>query len=90
MAPTAAAVSNSGRVTTANGRAIGSALITVQGMDGALRSAVTNTSGYYRVEGLTAGESFVVTVSAKKYAFAEPTRFVTLGDSIEGVDFRAL
>ena len=36
--------------------------------------AISNTFGYYRLDGLPAGESYVVSVAAKRYAFPEPVR----------------
>ena len=89
LAPSAASASISGRVTDTNGRAIRGASITVQGMDGVVRRAMTNTFGYYRIDGLQVGESFVVTASARRYAFAAPTQFVNLVDNISDLNFTA-
>jgi hypothetical protein len=88
-APTAGPASISGRVMTGNGGGIRGAFIVVQGMDGVMRSATTNTFGYYRVEGLTAGASYLVTVSARRYAFANGTQLVNLDDNVSGLDFTA-
>jgi len=88
--PTAASASISGRVTTAHGTGIKGVIVTVQGMSGTSRVAYTNTLGYYRIEGLAAGEMFVVSVNARRQEFAAPTQVVNLFDSVEGLNFRAL
>jgi CSLREA domain-containing protein len=91
LAPTAAGASLGGRVTAANGVGIRGALVTVEG--GPLRGPLpgrTNAFGYYRLDGLPAGHVYTVTVGAKGFRFGEPSRVVSLGDSLAGVDFAAL
>jgi hypothetical protein len=87
--PTAASASISGRVLTAYGRGVSGVVITVQGTDGVSKTVVTNTLGYYRFDGLQAGETFVVAARSRRYTFAVPVQVVNLGDSIAGLDFRA-
>ena len=75
---------------TADGTGIRNARVTVSGGDLAQPlTAVTGAFGNYRVEGLTAGETYVVTVASKSYVFEAPSRIVTLGDSVAGLDFTA-
>lgn len=90
LAPTAAGVSLSGSVMDANGRAIRGAVITVQGSDGVARTFATNSFGHFQAEGLMAGESYVVSVSARRHSFADAVRVVNMQDSISGFDFRAV
>lgn len=88
--PTPAAVSVSGRVYTSSGQGVSKAVITIQG--GSLtepKRAITSSFGYYTVTDLVAGETYVVTVGSKQYAFTNPTRVVQAGDNAEGVDFVA-
>ena len=80
----------SGRVTTSGGVGIGRALITVQDSLGGTRNYFTNTFGYYAVRDLTVGESYVLSVSARRYTFGNPTQVVTLEDNVSGLDFVAL
>ena len=90
LAPTAGEVAVAGRVMTADGTGIRNARVTVSGGDLAQPlTAVTGAFGNYRVEGLTAGETYVVTVASKSYVFEAPSRIVTLGDSVAGLDFTA-
>lgn len=86
--PTAAEVSVGGRITTADGRGIRNIRVTVSGGDLAgPRSAITSAFGYWQVEGLTAGQSYVVSVGAKRYLFDPPARLVSPTDSMADVDF---
>lgn len=88
LAPTAAEVSLSGRVISLNGQGIRGAAITIQG--GGLESpriVTTNTFGHYCLEGLAAGQTYIITVRASKHTFAESTRVVNLYDNLAGVDF---
>ena len=58
-------------------------------MDGEVMSVTTNTFGHYRIEGLTAGASYVVTVSSRRYVFTNGTQLISLDDNISGLDFTA-
>ena len=86
--PTAAPSSISGRVSTLGGRPIAFAFVKVVGGD--LTEplyARTDNRGSYTVEGLTAGESYIVEVGSKFYEFDAPTQFVTLSQSVVGINF---
>ena len=88
---TAAQVSVSGRVTTAEGAGIRNARITVTG--NSLPEPVTVTTGsfgYFSVEGLTSGQTYVVTVNSQRYTFTMPSRVITLIDNIVDADFVAV
>lgn len=87
---TAAPASIAGRVTTGDGRGISGTAITVAG--GSLsrpRTAKTSSFGYYSIEGLNPGETYIVTVGSKRFAFAVPSRVVSLTDSVSDLDFVA-
>ncbi len=90
LVPTSGGVSVKGRVVTAAGRAIPRALVSVSGPGLAEPTAVmTGPGGYYHLEGLDAGRTYVITVNAKRYRFAVPTRIISLGDNLTGIDFVA-
>lgn len=77
-----------GRVATAAGRGIGNIRITVSGGDlTEPRTAITSPFGYYRVDGLTAGQSYVVSAGGKRYVFDVPARLVSLGEDAFDIDF---
>lgn len=87
---TAAPASISGRVTTADGYGIRNAVVSVTGGNLVQRvTARTSSFGYYSLEGLEAGHTYVVMVNAKRYTFAAPTRVVTVNDSVTDIDFIA-
>jgi hypothetical protein len=87
---TAAGVSLSGRVTTAEGAGIRNARLTITGNSLPEPLEVTTGSfGYYSFEGLTAGETYVVTVNSQRYTFQVPSRVYTLVDNIVDADFVA-
>lgn len=67
--PSAASVSISGRVTDANGRGISRATVSVNGSKGAVGTTITNPFGYYRINGIEAGNSYVFEARHKRYSF---------------------
>jgi len=79
----------SGRVTTANGRGIATARVTLTDGDGITRSTSTNGFGYFRFNDIVAGQTCIVTVQAKRYYFAEPTRVLSVTEDITDVNFIA-
>lgn len=88
LAPTAANVGIAGRVIRADGSGIMKAAVTVSG--GSLSQpvrALTNAFGYYSFPGLEAGQTYMVSVSAKAVGFAEPVRVVPLVDDLTDLDF---
>ena len=90
LPPTAAGASISGRVTTAGGAGIRNARVVVTG-DTLTEPIVATTGsfGYYSLEGLQAGETYVVTVNSQRYTFQAPSRVYTLVDNIVDADFVA-
>lgn len=90
LQPTATAVNLSGRVMTAGGNGIRNVQVVLSGGDlTESRIAVTGSLGIYAFEGLTAGQTYIVTISSKRYAFEMPSRIVTLSDSVTDANFVA-
>lgn len=90
IGPSASLASISGKVATSSGRGVQNAIVTVSG--GGLvtpRIARTGGFGYFTIEDLQAGETYVVTVNSKRFVFAAPSRVITLADSVDGIDFIA-
>jgi hypothetical protein len=87
LVPTAANVSISGRVLTADGRGIRSTAVVLTDSQGASRTVTTSTFGYYRFDEVPAGETYIMSVSSKRYQF-EP-RIVAVQDEIANFDFIA-
>ena len=87
---TAANASISGRVLTGNGQGIRNAKVTITGNSLSQPIvATTGSFGYFTVEGLRTGETYVVTVFSKRYTFSAPSRVVSLVDNIADMDFVA-
>lgn len=89
LLPTAALISISGRVRTAANRPIGGAVITVYDLNGNRASTRTSTFGHYRFQDLAAGETYVLTVSSRRYVFTNASSVVLAEDNVTDVDFVA-
>lgn len=79
-----------GRLLTAGGDGISNALVTLSG--GNLPAPVivrTGGFGYYNFQGLQPGTTYTVTVSTKRYVFAQPTRMITPQSDVSNFDFVA-
>ena len=90
QAPTAANAYISGRVTTADGRPIRNATVTITG--NSLPEPIvfqTGSFGYYMFDGLRTGETYIVTVTQRRFTFQMPSRVVTLTHNIADLDFIA-
>lgn len=85
LAPTAANVSISGRVTNSAGRAISGVLIVISDQQGNVSTARSNPFGYYRFDNVAAGLTYTLTPTAKRYSFF--TRVLSAADNITDVDF---
>ncbi len=90
FAPTAAPVNIGGRVTPSAGvSGPPDVRVMITGSDlPAGRIVTTSSFGYYQFENLPPG-TYVLTVAAKQYTFAVPSRVVSAQDSIADVDFIA-
>jgi len=84
LAPTAAMSSVGGQVRTADGRGIGNTVVTLTGTDGSIRRALTNQMGYYRIDDVPTGATYVIGATSKRYTF--DTRVITVGDNITDAD----
>jgi CSLREA domain-containing protein len=87
LAPTAASVSVSGRVTTASGRGIRNVQITLIDSNGNQQTARSTTFGYYRFDDVTAGETVTLSIKARQFSFSQSTIVRTTNDSVNDADF---
>jgi hypothetical protein len=88
LAPTS--VSVSGSVTTSTGQPIRNAIVTISG--GGLPnpiSTVTGTFGTYIFSGLQPNQTYLVSVSAKRYRFTLISQLVTADHDVANVNFIA-
>jgi hypothetical protein len=87
--PTAASVSVSGQVLTADGAGIRNAMVTITSANGSTKMAISSTFGYYRFDDVTTGETYVISVSTKRFTFSRPSNIIAVLDNVVGVDFVA-
>jgi hypothetical protein len=90
FAPTAANASISGRVLRENGMGLRDIQVVLSG--GTLtapRTALTSSLGYFTFEEIEVGQSYMLSVSNKKYGFADGTRVFTLMDNLSDIVFEA-
>ena len=86
-APSASAVSVGGRVSAA-GQGLRNAVVVLTDPQGVSHRALTSSFGYYRFDEVQAGETYVISVSSKRYQFA--TRVVGVSNDLTDVDFTAI
>lgn len=87
--PTAAAVSISGRVLTADGRGIGNVAVYLAHPDGSVAMAQTGNLGYYLFNDVRSGGVYTISIASKRHWFENPVRVVTANDPLSDVDFVA-
>lgn len=85
---TAADVSISGKVTTTTGLGLRNAIVTLTDSQGARRTATTSSFGVYSFDGVPSGDTYLLTVSSKRYRFAPQT--LQLTGNLVGIDFVGL
>lgn len=86
IAPTAATVSISGRVSDGR-RGVSNAVVHITDQNGNIRMTRTNPFGYYRFNGVEVGQNLLINVFHKQYQFTP--QVITIGDTIENLDFTA-
>lgn len=85
FAPTAANVAVSGRVFSPDGFGLRNASVSITDSHGNVRYALTSSFGYFRFDEVAAGETYVASVTSKRYTFAPRT--VTPTDELTNFDF---
>lgn len=74
FAPTSAGVIVSGRIQTADGRGIRNVIVSMTNTNGETRTVITSAFGYFIFTDVPVGETYIFSVSAKRYRFSEPTQ----------------
>ena len=77
LAPTAATVSGSGRILSANVRGVSRARVALTDASGETKTVLTNQFGYYRFDQVAASETYIFEARHKGYQFAPQVLFVT-------------
>jgi Pectinesterase/MBG domain/Carboxypeptidase regulatory-like domain/Immunoglobulin domain/Bacterial Ig-like domain/Immunoglobulin I-set domain len=90
FAPTAANVSVGGKVLSSNGGGISRVNVTLTNTaTGEILSATTNSFGFYTFNEVPAGGTYVVTVSSRRYSFANPSQVVNVTENVSELNFVA-
>lgn len=87
LAPLAASVSVSGRVTNSEGRSVARAVVTLIDSQGNSRQTLSSSFGYYRFDEVEVGQTYTFTVTAKRYEFQ--SQVITVNEEIENLNFAA-
>lgn len=85
IAPTAAGVSISGRVTLGDGRGLRNAGLILTDRFGKQRRVITSAFGFYRFDDVPSGETYVIAVSSRRFQFAP--RVVTVSNDLTDINF---
>lgn len=90
FAPTAAGATVSGRIVSLNGDGLRGVTVTLEG--GTLFTPLrtrSNAFGYFTFEDVAVGQVYTITVSHKKYGFAQETQIISVLDNVIDIIFQA-
>jgi hypothetical protein len=73
----------------AEGAGITNVILTLTNASGEVLTARTSPFGYYRFDGVLAGETYILSITSKRYTFSQSTRVLSVLDNLENVDFIA-
>ena len=88
FAPSAANVSVSGRIITADNRGLAGATVSLTDVEGNIRRSRSSSFGYYSFGDIEAGRTYVISVNSKRHVFSP--RVITVAEDIAGVDLIAV
>jgi len=89
LIPSAANVSVSGRVSTANGTGIRNVIVTLTNAKGNIQTARTSSFGYFQFDEIAVGQTCIISVAAKRFTFRNPTQIISVNDKLTDVNFVA-
>lgn len=89
VGPTAADATIEGRVLSNRKRGVPDVLVTLTDSSGAMRTTLTNRTGGFRFDNVETGQTYILSVKSRRYQFSEPTRIITVNESLDGIYFTA-
>lgn len=89
LAPTAATVTVSGKITTANGRGIRNVAVLMTDASGAVRRTTSTTFGYFRFTDVMPGRTYIFSAHAKRFTFNQATQVRSVAEEISDINFVA-
>jgi hypothetical protein len=72
---------------TSTEKGIRNVIVTITFPTGEQRTAISGAFGYYRFAEIPAGETYIFTVSAKRYTFTQPTQIRNILEDTQDIDF---
>ncbi len=82
--------SKSGRVATADGRGISNVRVTITDSNGATQIVLSDELGNYSFDDIQAGETYIFSVSHKRYSFNQSTQVHSIVEETNQVNFVGL
>ncbi len=87
---TAAGVAVGGRIQTVKGRGIGGVRVTMLGAVGETQTVISDKTGYFQFADVSAGETYVFSVSSKQFQFSQPSLVRTIYEDTDSINFVAV
>ena len=75
----------SGRVTSPDGVGLRNASVSITDQNGNRRTVTTSSLGYYTIDDVKAGDTYVINATSRRYRFG--SRVVQVSDSLADLDF---
>lgn len=85
--PTAAMISVAGRVLTSEGRGVKNVMVSLTDNAGVPRRVMSGPRGFFHFEDVEAGQSYVLSATARRYQFT--SQIINVTDNISDFEFRA-
>ena len=83
-------MSISGRILAPNGGGLVNAIVTLNGATLTQPIVARSSSfGYFSFEGVEVGQTYIVTVSSKRFGFAQPNQIIAPFEDISDIIFQA-
>ncbi len=90
LIPTAANVTVSGQVLTADGRGVRGVYVTLSGGSStAPRTVITGSFGKFYFREIEVGQIYVISISSKRYEFPQSSQVISVQDNVSGILFQA-
>lgn len=90
VSPTLANATISGRVLSLDGLGLRNATVTlIGGQLTSPRSVLTSGFGYFTFDEIEPGQIYLITVTSKRFAFAQPSQAVAVFGDVTGIVFQA-
>lgn len=90
LTPSAAGVTLSGRVLTAEGRGLRGAIIRLNGSGMTTpRIVMSGVNGTFSFADVEPGQTYVISVASRRFGFASPSQVISVSDNVADILFQA-